>query len=45
LLSTLLNQVSARLNLLSLQEALQDIDSKQLLNVAIENVVFNFSKV
>lgn len=45
LLSTLLNQVSARLNLLSLQESVQDVDSKQLLNVAIENVIFNFTKV
>lgn len=45
LLSTLLNQVNGRLNLLSLQESIQDIDSKQLLNVAIENVIFNFTKV
>lgn len=45
LLSALLNQVSARLNLLSLQESIQDVDSKQLLNVAIENVIFNFTKV
>jgi type I restriction enzyme R subunit len=44
LLSKLLTEVNNRLQLLSLQEAVQDVDSKQLLNVAIENVVFNFTK-
>lgn len=44
LLSVLLTEVRNRLQLLSLQEAVQDVDSKQLLNVAIENVIFNFTK-
>lgn len=44
LLSRLLIEVNNRLHLLSLQEAVQDVDSKQLLNVAIENVIFNFTK-
>jgi len=44
LLSSLLTEVNNRLRLLSLQEAVKDIDSKQLLNVAIENVIFSFSK-
>jgi len=44
LLSALLTEVNNRLRLLSLQEAVKDIDSKQLLNVAIENVIFSFSK-
>ncbi len=44
LLSSLINEVNNRLRLLSLQEAVKDVDSKQLLNVAIENVIFSFSK-
>jgi type I restriction enzyme R subunit len=30
---------------LSLQESITDVDSKQLLNVAIENVIFDFTKI
>ena len=44
ILSKLLTEVSNRLHLLSLQEAVGDVNSQQLLNVAIENVVFGFTK-
>ena len=46
LITNLLKEVNNRLHLLSLQQWLQDkVDSKQLLNVAIEDVVFEFTKV
>jgi type I restriction enzyme R subunit len=44
LLQKLLNMVSDRLKLLNLKEALNDINSKELLNTAIEDVVFTFIK-
>ncbi|MDR0607051.1 MAG: DEAD/DEAH box helicase family protein [Candidatus Peribacteria bacterium] len=45
LISQLLTEVSNRLQLLNLQEAITDVSSKELLNTAIENVVFNFTKI
>lgn len=44
-MSALLNEVTNRLQLLNLQSAINDVNSKELLNLAIENVVFNFTKV
>ena len=44
-LSQLLNEVSNRLQLLNLKEAISDVNSRELLNEAIENVVFQFTKV
>ncbi|MDR2580113.1 MAG: DEAD/DEAH box helicase family protein [Fibromonadaceae bacterium] len=41
----MLVEVSDRLRLLNLQKAISDINSKELLNVAIENVVFSFTKI
>lgn len=43
-LSKLLTMVSDRLKLLNLKEALNDINSQELLNTAIEDVVFTFTK-
>ncbi|HAX03789.1 MAG: hypothetical protein A2Y45_08280 [Tenericutes bacterium GWC2_34_14] len=45
LISSLLNEVTNRLQLLNLESAMNDVNSKELLNLAIENVVFNFIKV
>lgn len=44
LLAKLLNMVSDRLKLLNLKEAVNDINSKELLNTVIEDVVFTFTK-
>lgn len=44
LLTKLLNMVSDRLKLLNLKEAVNDINSKELLNTVIEDVVFTFTK-
>lgn len=44
LLSKLLAMVSDRLKLLNLKEAMSDINSQELLNTAIEDVVFTFTK-
>jgi len=41
----MLVEVSNRSHLLNLQKAINDVNSKDLLNVAIENVVFDFTKV
>lgn len=41
----MLVEVSNRLHLLNLQKAINDVNSKELLNVAIENVVFSFTKI
>jgi type I restriction enzyme R subunit len=43
-LAKLLNMVSDRLKLLNLKEAMNDINSRELLNTAIEDVVFSFTK-
>lgn len=43
-LARLLNMVSDRLKLLNLKEAMNDVHSQELLNTAIENVVFTFTK-
>lgn len=43
-LAKLLTMVSDRLKLLNLKEAMDDINSKELLNTAIEDVVFTFTK-
>lgn len=43
-LSRLLTMVSDRLKLLNLKEAMNDVNSKELLNTAIEDVVFSFTK-
>lgn len=43
-LAKLLTMVSDRLKLLNLKEAMNDINSQELLNTAIENVVFTFTK-
>lgn len=45
LVSTLLSEVNNRLQLLNLESAMNDVNSKELLNLAVENVVFNFIKV
>jgi type I restriction enzyme R subunit len=45
LISQLLTMVSDRLALVNAQAALTDINSKEMLNLAIEDVVFNFTKV
>jgi type I restriction enzyme R subunit len=45
LISPLLNEVASRIQLMNLQNVMNDINSKELLNLAIENVVFNFIKV
>jgi type I restriction enzyme R subunit len=44
LLARLLTMVSDRLKLLNLKEALKDINSQELLNTAIEDVIFIFTK-
>lgn len=44
ILSKLLTMVSDRLKLLNLKEALNDVNSKELLNTAIEDVIFEFTK-
>lgn len=44
LLARLLTMVSDRLKLLNLKEAVNDINSKELLNTVIEDVVFTFTK-
>jgi len=43
-LARLLTMVSDRLKLLNLKEAMNDVNSQELLNTAIENVVFSFTK-
>ncbi|GHV07120.1 DEAD/DEAH box helicase [Campylobacterota bacterium] len=45
LIAQLLSEVSNRLRLLNLQSAINDVSSRELLNVAIEEVVFNFTKI
>jgi len=45
LISKLLNEVTNRLQLLNLQNAISDVNSRELLNVAIEDVVFDFTKI
>lgn len=44
ILARLLAMVSDRLKLLNLKEAMNDVNSQELLNTAIENVVFTFTK-
>lgn len=44
LLARLLTMVSDRLKLLNLKEAMNDVNSQELLNTAIEDVVFTFTK-
>lgn len=44
LLAKLLRMVSDRIKLLNLKEAMDNINSQELLNTAIENVVFTFTK-
>jgi type I restriction enzyme R subunit len=44
LLAKLLTMVSDRLKLLNLKEAMNDVNSQELLNTAIEDVVFTFTK-
>lgn len=44
ILAKLLIMVSDRLKLLNLKEAMNDVNSQQLLNTAIEDVVFTFTK-
>lgn len=43
-LAKLLTMVSDRLKLLNLKDAMNDINSKELLNTAIEDVIFSFTK-
>jgi type I restriction enzyme R subunit len=45
LISQFLTMVSNRLQLLNLQNAISDVNSKELLNAAIEDVVFDFTKI
>lgn len=45
LIPKLLTEVSNRLQLLNLQNAISDINSRELLNVAIEDVIFDFTKI
>ena len=44
-LSQLISEVSNRLQLLNLATAMNDVNSRELLNEAIENVVFQFTKI
>ncbi|GHT32776.1 type I restriction-modification system endonuclease [Bacteroidia bacterium] len=44
-ISQLLTEVSNRLQLLNLKEAISDVNSRELLNEAIENVIFDFTKI
>lgn len=44
LLAKLLTMVSDRMRLLNLKEAMNDVNSQELLNTAIEDVVFTFTK-
>jgi type I restriction enzyme R subunit len=44
LLARLLTMVSDRLKLLNLKDAVNDINSKELLNTVIEDVIFTFTK-
>ncbi len=44
MLAKLLTMVSDRLKLLNLKDAMNDVNSKELLNTAIEDVVFSFTK-
>ncbi|MDR1583361.1 MAG: DEAD/DEAH box helicase family protein [Prevotellaceae bacterium] len=44
-LSKLLTEVSNRLQLLNLKEAISDVNSRELLNEAIEDVIFQFTKI
>ncbi|MCL2246438.1 MAG: DEAD/DEAH box helicase family protein [Lentimicrobiaceae bacterium] len=44
-LSQLISEVSNRLQLLNLANAVNDVNSRELLNEAIENVVFQFTKI
>lgn len=44
LLAKLLRMVTDRLRLLNLKEAMNDVNSQELLNTAIESVVFSFTK-
>ncbi len=44
-ISQLLTEVNNRLHLLNLQNSMADINSRELLNVAIESVVFDFTKI
>ncbi|MEI6039744.1 MAG: type I restriction endonuclease [Candidatus Berkelbacteria bacterium] len=44
LIAKLLTEVSNRLKLLNLKDATNDINSKELLNTAIEGVIFEFTK-
>jgi type I restriction enzyme R subunit len=45
LISKLLTEVTNRLQLLNLQNAISDVNSRELLNVAIEDVIFDFTKI
>ena len=45
LISPLLSEVNNRLQLLNLESAMNEVNSKELLNLAVENVVFNFIKI
>ena len=45
LIAKLLTEVSNRLKLLNLKDATNDVNSKELLNTAIEDVVFEFTKI
>ena len=45
LISKLLTETENHLKLLNLQENVWDISSKELLNVAIEDVIFDFTKI
>lgn len=44
MLAKLLTMVSDRLKLLNLKDAMNDVNSQELLNTAIEDVVFSFTK-
>lgn len=44
-LSQLLTEVTNRLQLLNLANAINDVNSSELLNEAIENVIFEFTKI
>ncbi len=45
LISQLLTETNNRLKLLNLQNAISDVNSRELLNVAIEGVIFDFQKI
>ena len=45
LISKLLNETERRIQLINYQEDINDVSSQELLNIAIENIMFDFVKI